>query len=86
MRFRGQVAIAGYAQSPIVRHSESTLGGLAVETARQAIADAGLEVADIDDVIAGVRLAAANGWQVSVRSGGHSWAAWSVHEDRKSVV
>jgi FAD/FMN-containing dehydrogenase len=40
-----------------------------------------LEVADVDDVVAGVRLAAERGWQVSVRSGGHSWAAWSVHED-----
>ena len=40
-----------------------------------------LEVADVDDVVAGVRLAAANGWQVSVRSGGHSWAAWSLHDD-----
>jgi hypothetical protein len=40
-----------------------------------------LEVADVDDVVAGVRLAAENGWQVSVRSGGHSWAAWSVHDD-----
>ena len=34
-----------------------------------------------DDVIAGVRLAADRGWQVSVRSGGHSWAAWSLRDD-----
>ena len=40
-----------------------------------------LEAADADDVVAGVRLAAANGWKVSVRSGGHSWAAWSLHDD-----
>ena len=40
-----------------------------------------LEVADKQDVVAGVRLAAQRGWTVSVRSGGHSWAAWSVHDD-----
>jgi FAD/FMN-containing dehydrogenase len=36
---------------------------------------------DADDVAAGVRLAAEHGWQVSIRSGGHSWAAWSVRDD-----
>jgi FAD/FMN-containing dehydrogenase len=34
-----------------------------------------------DDVVAGVRLAAERGWQVSIRAGGHSWAAWSVRDD-----
>jgi catechol 2,3-dioxygenase-like lactoylglutathione lyase family enzyme len=34
-----------------------------------------------DDVIAGVRLAAEQGWTVSVRSGGHSWAVWSLRDD-----
>ena len=34
-----------------------------------------------DDVLAGVRLAGEEGWSLSVRSGGHSWAAWSVRED-----
>jgi FAD/FMN-containing dehydrogenase len=33
------------------------------------------------DVVAGVRLARERGWKVSVRSGGHSWAAWSVRDD-----
>lgn len=33
------------------------------------------------DVVAGVRVAAAEGLQVSIRSGGHSWAAWSVRDD-----
>ena len=36
---------------------------------------------DDHDVIAGVRLAAERGWTVSVRSGGHSWAAWSLRDD-----
>jgi FAD/FMN-containing dehydrogenase len=33
------------------------------------------------DVIAGVLLAKRNNWTVSVRSGGHSWAAWSIRDD-----
>ena len=33
------------------------------------------------DIVEGVRLATRNGWSVSVRSGGHSWAAWSVRDD-----
>src|SRR5580704_16375527 len=36
---------------------------------------------DDEDVAAGVRLAAERGWTVSVRSGGHSWAAWSLRDD-----
>lgn len=33
------------------------------------------------DVVEGVRLALERGWQVAVRSGGHSWAAWSVRRE-----
>ena len=33
------------------------------------------------EVVDAVRLAASRGWQVAVRSGGHSWAQWSVRED-----
>ena len=33
------------------------------------------------DVVYGVRLARERGLKVSVRSGGHSWAAWSVRDD-----
>jgi FAD/FMN-containing dehydrogenase len=33
------------------------------------------------DVVEGVALARERGWQVSVRSGGHSWAGWSVRDD-----
>ena len=40
-----------------------------------------LLAADDDDVVAGVRLAHARGSPVSVRAGGHSWAAWSVRDD-----
>jgi len=40
-----------------------------------------LRAADVADVAAGVRLAAAEGLRVAVRGGGHSWAAWSLRED-----
>ncbi len=39
-----------------------------------------LRAASPEDVVAGVRLARRNGWTVSVRSGGHSWAGWSVRD------
>jgi acetyl-CoA acetyltransferase len=45
---RNRVAIAGYAHSPIVRSSGRPLGSVAVEIAREAVADAGLRVEDID--------------------------------------
>ncbi|MGA7419151.1 MAG: thiolase family protein [Acidimicrobiales bacterium] len=41
-----KVAIVGCAQSPIERHAEHSLGVLAVDTARRAIADAGLDHVD----------------------------------------
>jgi FAD/FMN-containing dehydrogenase len=40
-----------------------------------------LEAASEADVVAGVLLARERGWQVSVRAGGHSWAAWSLRDD-----
>jgi FAD/FMN-containing dehydrogenase len=36
---------------------------------------------DAGDVAAGVRLTRAENLTVSVRSGGHSWAAWSLRDD-----
>ncbi len=48
-----QVAIVGYAQSPVVRHADKPLGAIALDTARAAIADAGLEVAQIDGFTTG---------------------------------
>ncbi|MBA2955299.1 FAD-binding protein [Nocardioides sp. MAH-18] len=33
------------------------------------------------DVVTAVRLARDRGWQVAVRSGGHSWAQWSLRDD-----
>jgi len=46
-----RVAIAGYAQSPITRHSDLTLGALTMETARRAIHDAGLAVSQVDGFV-----------------------------------
>jgi hypothetical protein len=40
-----------------------------------------LRAADETAVTAGVRLARAEGLKVAVRSGGHSWAAWSLRDD-----
>ncbi len=40
-----------------------------------------LRAATEQDVVLGVRLARERGWQVAVRSGGHSWAQWSVREE-----
>ena len=51
MASSNQVAIAGYAQSEVERHAESTLGALTVEDARRAVADAGLRVGDVDGFV-----------------------------------
>ena len=44
-------------------------------------AGAVLRPATEHDVVHGVRLARERGWQVAVRSGGHSWAQWSVRDE-----
>jgi FAD/FMN-containing dehydrogenase len=40
-----------------------------------------LLAADEQDVVEGVRLARERGLRVSVRAGGHSWAAWSLRDE-----
>ena len=40
-----------------------------------------VEAVSVQDVINAVILAKDKGLRVSVRSGGHSWAAWSVRDD-----
>jgi acetyl-CoA acetyltransferase len=45
---RNRVAVVGYAHSDIVKHADRSLGILALETAKQAIADAGLRTDQID--------------------------------------
>ena len=51
MTSSNQVALVGYAQSAIERHAGVTLGALTIETTRQAIADAGLEVSQVDGFV-----------------------------------
>jgi acetyl-CoA acetyltransferase len=58
---RSRVALAGYAQSPIVRHAQRPLGAIAVDVARAAIADAGLAVSDVDGFTTGALLPSAGG-------------------------
>jgi len=50
---RDQVAIVGYAQSPVQRHAARPLGSVAIDTATRAITDAGLDVAQIDGFTTG---------------------------------
>lgn len=56
-----KVAIAGYAQSPIQRRAERPLGALAVDTALDAIADAGLRVEQVDGFVSSSLLPSAGG-------------------------
>ena len=58
-RGRGQVVVAGYAQSPIERHSADPLGAIALRTGLAAIADAGLDKDDIDGFVTGSLLPSA---------------------------
>ncbi|WP_029430148.1 thiolase family protein [Blastococcus sp. URHD0036] len=50
-RARDEVAIVGYAQSPVVRHADRSLGALTLDTARAAIADAGLTPDQVDGFV-----------------------------------
>jgi acetyl-CoA acetyltransferase len=58
---RSKVAIAGYSISPVARRSPRPLGALAVETALNAICDAGLSKEDIDGFTTGAILPSAGG-------------------------
>lgn len=58
---RSQVAIVGYAQSPIRRHADVPLGALAIDTVLAAIADAGLTKDAIDGFTTGSLLPTAGG-------------------------
>jgi FAD/FMN-containing dehydrogenase len=64
---------AGFADAAVSRNSTPP------RPARRPAAVRG--AAGTADVAAGVRLARAEGLRVAVRSGGHSWAAWSLRED-----
>ena len=61
---RNRVAVAGYAQSDICRQFDRPLGAVAVDTARRAIADAGLRVDQVDGFVASSLLPSAGGHAV----------------------
>jgi len=63
MTIRNKVAIVGCAHSTIERRASRPLGAIAVDTARDAIADAGLTVGDIDGFVASALLPSAAGHQ-----------------------
>ncbi|MQY27553.1 thiolase family protein [Nocardia aurantia] len=56
---RDRVAVVGYAHSPVRRQADRPLGALAVETARAAIADAGLAVREVDGFVGSALLPSA---------------------------
>jgi acetyl-CoA acetyltransferase len=56
-----KVAIVGYAHSEVRRHADKPLGVLAADTARAAIADAGLRVDQIDGFVSSSLLPSAGG-------------------------
>jgi acetyl-CoA acetyltransferase len=58
---RNKVAIVGYAHSQVRRRAEQSLGALTVETARAAIADAGLRLEQIDGFVSSSLLPSAGG-------------------------
>lgn len=58
------VAIVGYAHSTVERRTDRPIGALAVETAKAAIADAGLSVGQIDGFVSSSLLPSAAGRQV----------------------
>ena len=57
----GQVALVGYSQSPIVRHADLELGPLTLRTIREAVADAGLTIDDIDGFTTGALFPSSGG-------------------------
>jgi acetyl-CoA acetyltransferase len=77
---RNKVAVVGYAHSMIERRAQRPLGAIAVDTARGAIADAGLAVADVDGFVGSSMLPSAAGHQevdgVSIVSS--NWLARSL--------
>ena len=51
MASSNRVAVVGYAHSDVQRHADTTLGVSTVQTARRAIADAGLTPGDVDGFV-----------------------------------
>jgi FAD/FMN-containing dehydrogenase len=67
-----------FLRAPDPGFEEASLSGVFNRRRPAARPAAVLRAAGVADVAAGVRLARAEGLQVAVRAGGHSWAAWSL--------
>ncbi|BBY80476.1 thiolase family protein [Mycolicibacterium pulveris] len=61
---RSRVAVVGYAHSTIERRAKRALGAVAVDTARAAIADAGLSLQVVDGFVGSAMLPSAGGHQL----------------------
>lgn len=74
--FQGQLIFRGD-----VGYEEARVGGIWHSRHPDRYPAAILQVKSENDIIEGVRLAKARGWQVAVRAGGHSFPAWSLRDD-----
>ncbi|MCV7042135.1 peptide permease [Mycolicibacterium moriokaense] len=85
---RSKVAIVGYAQSTIERRADRPLGAIAVDTARAAVADAGLSVDAVDGFVSSSLLPAAGGHQVvdGVSTVSSTWLARSLSASPRYVA
>jgi acetyl-CoA acetyltransferase len=54
--YHNKVAIVGFNTTKAMRHSEHTVGELAIEASREAVRDAGLKVSDLDGIACGTLL------------------------------
>jgi acetyl-CoA acetyltransferase len=83
-----KVAIVGYAHSPVQRHAERPLGVQAVETARAAIADAGLVTEQVDGFVSSSLLPTAGGQvaQDGVSIVSSAWLAQHLGADPRYVA
>ena len=89
-RFRagGTVAVAGFAHSAVRRHFDRPLGAVTIDTARAAIADAGLRVPDIDGFVAAALFptAGAHTVQDGVSTVTAGWLAQHIGSDPRYVA
>jgi acetyl-CoA acetyltransferase len=83
-----KVAIVGYAHSQVLRHADRTLGGQAVETARAAIADAGLSVEQVDGFVSSSLLpsAGAQSAEDGVSTVSSAWLAQHLGAEPRYVA
>lgn len=75
-RFQGRLIFRGDAD-----YENARVGGIWHSRHPGRYPAAILQVKSENDIIEGVRLAKARGWQVAVRAGGHSFPAWSLRSD-----